>query len=53
MCDSWKREADYQMAKVILESLLKKGLLTASEYKTAIRKITSKMNPPVSKLTGD
>ena len=43
--EQFKREADYHLAKAIFKKLLHQGLLTASEYKEALRRINNLFNP--------
>ena len=47
----WKREADYQLAGNILNSLLKEGLLTTSEYRRCMREIREKIRPSMTLLS--
>ncbi|HPY64217.1 MAG TPA: hypothetical protein PL100_03100 [Bacillota bacterium] len=53
MNEPWKQEADYQLTDGILNTLLKRGLLTISEYKRCLREIRKEINPPVTLLRSD
>jgi hypothetical protein len=53
MNEPWKQEADYQLTDGILRALLKKGLLTVSEYRRCVREIREEIKPPVTLLCSD
>jgi hypothetical protein len=50
MNEPWKQEADFQLVGGILSALLKKRLLTISEYRRCVRKIREEIKPPVTLL---
>ena len=48
-----EREADYQASMLMFRSLMKKGILTAEEYKDAERMMAEKYKPIVGTLFSD
>ena len=47
------READYQASMLMFRSLMKKGILTAEEYKDAEQMMSEKYKPVVGTLFSD
>ncbi len=50
MHEVWKRETDYQLAKIIMRSFADEGILTASELDTGLELIMHEIMPPISGL---
>ena len=50
--EQFKREADYQLAHMIIKKLLHQGLLSVTEYKEALRQVNNTFKPVWSNLTG-
>ena len=48
-----EREVDYQATMLMFRSLMKKGILTAEEYKDAERMMAEKYKPVVGTLFSD
>ena len=49
--DQFKRESSFRLALSLLKGMLRKGILTATEYEKAKDRLISRFNPPYGGMT--